>query len=199
MLLTRPCALSFGLIFGGLLCACPGQPAPARPCTQHLWGDGAQPMQLQLVGVGPNGGPVELRDGDPLALLVPPQGGSVLYAGARAANLMACNVNMSAFLREADGGSALTNLDARSSNLEEQHGSFLGPRSDHLTSDLPNIPACPDALGKGVAGKNAILDLTLTDAAGKVGKAQLRVVPTCPPGDARCACLCGPNYRSGGC
>ena len=194
MLLRTGRALLVPLI-GLLAAACPG--TPEAPRCNTVAGSLSQPVALQLIGVAENGSPIELHDGDALPLLVPPQGGSVLYAGARATNLRICGVTMSAHLVDPNGGGALSNLDARSSDLTEEHGNFHGSPTFHLTSDLPNIPACPDALGKGLDGKDAILEVTVKDYEGHTGKASVHVVPTCPASNKLCTCVCGPNYHGG--
>lgn len=160
---------------------------------QHVVGDASAPIDLQLLSLlGP------LRDGDSIALSIPPQGGFVIYAGARARNLRACGVVMSAHLIDPQTGLALTNLDGRPSDLLQETSGYWGPATADLEFDLPNIPACPDALGVGIADREASLEVTVTDAAGKTAKASVRVVPRCN-GQPGCACICGPNYHPGGC
>jgi hypothetical protein len=155
-------------------------------------------MELQPIGLAQNQ-PQALHDGDPVPLTVPGQGGYVLYVGARARNLQACGATERALLFDPDTGQALTNLDQRALDFTEEADGYFQPAAAALQFDLPNVPACPDALGKGVAGRTARLEVTVTDAQGNSGKASVLVVPTCPSGDARCACICGPNYKPGGC
>ena len=183
-------------VLGAALTACPPD-VPQAPHCNTVVGYLDQPVALQPIAIGFDGGVQELKDGDAIPLEAPPQGGSVLYAGARGTNLRSCGVTMSAHLVDPDGGRALTNLDARSSDLTEQHGDYFGSPSFHLTSDLPNIPACPDALGKGIDGKEAILEVTVKDYEGRTGKVSVRVVPSCHAGDRLCACICGANYHGG--
>ncbi len=179
-----------------------GPDIPARPhlaCTQHQLGDAGAAIALQLVTLDNSAELVALNDGDPVRLAPPSQGGFVIYAGARATNLMACGATTAAELVDASG-LALTNLDQRTTSFVDPAGAFFGASPDDLTYELPNIPACPDHLGRGVAGQPAFLRVTVTDVNGKTATAQVKVVPTCAGGDnGFCACACGPNYTPGKC
>jgi hypothetical protein len=176
-----------------LVAACPGPESRARCEDQRVVGDASAPIELQLVSMmGP------LMDGDAIGLSVPPQGGFVIYAGARARNLRACNVTMRAHLIDPGSGNALTNLDQRSADLLLETSGYWGPATKNLEFDLPNIPACPDALGVGIADREAILEVTVTDSAGKTARGSVRVVPRCNR-LPRCSCVCGPNYQPGSC
>jgi hypothetical protein len=166
---------------------------------QHLLGDAGAPIELQLVALVPGVGLTVLADGAQVPLSQPPQGGRVIYAGARARNLNACGVVMSAHLLDPDGGVAISGLDQRPADLDLEAGGFYGPSEDALIFELPNIPACPDFLGRGVAAMDAILEVTVTDTEGKTAKAALRVVPTCDTADLECPCMCGPDFKPGGC
>ena len=153
------------------------------------------------MGIDPSGNLKVLADGDALGLAVPGQGGYVLYAGVRARNLQACGVTMSAQLVDGTTGQSLTGLDQRQSDLTTPSGDYFLPANDELLFALPNIPACPDPLGKGVQGKSIVLQVTVTDRTRfKAATVRVNVVPTCPQSlQANCQCVCGPNYQAGSC
>jgi hypothetical protein len=176
----------------------PDYPSPQKhpPCVATQLGDANAPIALQIISLASNGTAVTLNDGDSVRLTPPSQGGFVLYAGARATNLMSCNGSTSAELLDASG-TALTNLDQRSTDFVLQVGDFYGPYVDEMTYQVANIPACPDHLGRGVVGQPAFLQVTVTDAKGKTATAKIKVVPSCD--SDFCNCACGPNYTPGKC
>ena len=183
-----------------LLAACPG-PAPVPPECGVFAGDPSAPLQIEPVGLVPGGQYAPLDDGATLQLTQPAQGGFVLYVGARARNLDPCGVTLSAQLLDPGSGPPLTNLDRRRADLlaRTADGWFL-PGAAHLTSEFPNVPACPDALGRGIDGRDAVLEIVLTDARGRTARATRKVVPRCTAVSAiGCSCVCGPDYRPGGC
>jgi hypothetical protein len=156
-------------------------------------GDLTQPLQLETVAVDASGALLPVRDGDSILLQKPPQGGYVIYAGAAARNLMSCHATVTAYLIDAASGSALTNLDQRTADFTLPGGGFFFPAQTY--SQTPNIPACPDALHVGVAGRSATLHVQVTDWQSRTATIETRVVVSCG-GDARCTCLCGPNPSS---
>ncbi len=157
MLLRLRAASMLALLLAG--CSSPG---PA-PCAYA--GDAAAPIQAELFGYGPDQTFTTLADGGALLITGAPQGGYILYAGALAQNLSECNVTLAAELIDPATGEALTDRDSRQSDFDVMIGGFAAPGDDN--SDLPNIPACPDALGRGLVGVSSILQVTVTDQSGK--------------------------------
>jgi hypothetical protein len=147
-------------------------------------------MELLPIAQDAQGNLVVLHDGDPLVVHIPPQGGYVFYAGVAARNLEACGVQVTADLIDPASGQAMTGLDMRVTNLVEPRNGFYWPAG---VFGVANIPACPDALHLGVVNRRAILRMDVLDAQGRGARLELPVTPACPPGDSRCACICGPD------
>jgi len=147
-------------------------------------------MQLEAIAVDTSGALSPLHDGDAVLLMKPPQGGYVIYAGAAARNLPSCGATVTAYLIDSASGTPLTNLDQRRADFTLQSGGFWFPAQ--IYSQTPNIPACPDALHVGVAGRSATLHVEVADAQSRKGSVDARVVVSCA-GDARCVCVCGPD------
>lgn len=197
---TRPSPLALRLSLAAALaltgCPTPGpQPHPDGGC--EFVGDPGKPLELEIIGVVSPGHAKALASGDQLPFFVPGQGGYVLYGGARARNLLPCRVIMTGELLDPDTGEATSNLDGRTANLWEQADGYWGPASADLTSELPNVSGCQDPFGKG-ALRSHLLHVVVQDTSGKTGSAKQLIVPSCG-NDARCTCVCGPNYRPGGC
>jgi hypothetical protein len=171
-----------------LIACSPGNDGP-RNCSQHALGDASQPMQLAGLTIDINGNAIALPNGGTLLLQRPPQGGYVVYAGVAATNLEACQVSVTAELLDPASGNPLSNLDGRMADLTVANGALYSPSNGY--SMIPNIAACPDALGTFIAGKSATLRVDATDAAGKTGRLEMPVTVQCIQGDSACACTCG--------
>src|SRR5437762_10927995 len=86
-------------------------------CDDTFIGDAAQPPEGVLVatdGVTPT--MVDVKAGDAVALVRPPQGGQVVYVALRVRNMNRCSVKMSGRFRDAQSGGEVA-FDARSVDL----------------------------------------------------------------------------------
>lgn len=175
-----------------LLVACDGPAAPPRGCQPpRPVGDLSQPVALLPIALDGQGALGALHDGDTVLLQRPPQGGYVIYAGAAARNLEACGAQITAQLLDAATGVPITGLDQRQADFTVESGGYFWPANGF--TQAANIPSCPDALHQGVVGRSAVLRVEVKDAAQRAARVEVKVTPVCPPGDARCPCLCGPN------
>jgi hypothetical protein len=184
-----------------LLCA--GCPDPAA-CRQPFAGDPAKAVEAELILDAPSDGGASLlvvSDGDRVVLQPPPQGGFVLYAGARLRNVDPCGVTFKGQLRDAMTGAIHSDFDLRRADLEEAGGWWV-PKSLASFSTVSNVPACPDATGGGVVDNpDLALEVIATDRGGRTATVMRRVVPVCAPGacEAECRCVCGADYHPGKC
>ena len=175
-----------------LLCACPGPRTATPQCTpQRPQGDLTQAVQLLPIALDGDGNLQPLHDGDSILLQKPPQGGYVLYAGAAARNVEACNATLTAQLIDPSSGVPLSGLDQRPTAFVVARDGFFWPVNGYTQAG--NIPACPDALGGGILGHDAILRVDVTDADGRTARAEVKVTAVCAAGDQGCACSCGPT------
>ena len=175
-----------------LLCGCPRPTIGPPQCTpQRVQGDLAQPVQLLPITLDGNGNLNALHDGDSLLLQKPPQGGFVLYAGAAARNVEACNAMLTAQLLDAATSLPITGIDQRPTAFVVERDGYFWPVDGYTQAG--NIPACPDVLGKGVLARNAILRVDVTDAGGRSARVEVSVKAVCESGDQDCACACGPT------
>ena len=173
-----------------LFLACAGPPPPAQCGFQ---GDSSRAIELIAFAADGSGALHEVQAGDSVLLQKPPQGGFVVYAGAAARNLDVCGVQYTAELIDPASGTPLTNLDQRQADLSAPSAGYYWPSAG--LSHVANIPACPDALQVGVAGRAAILRVDVLDTSGRRARVEVSVTPVCPSDDPSCACICGPNPR----
>src|SRR5438093_634381 len=59
----------------------------ARPCTAPFVGDKSKAPSVEVIVLGADGTSSTLSDGGTAPLMYPPQGGRVIFAGVRAANI----------------------------------------------------------------------------------------------------------------
>lgn len=158
-------------------------------------GDPARPIEVVPISAGEDGVEVELRDGDPIALFPPPQGGMILLAGGRARNLDGCASQVTASLRDPASGMVIA-LESRPSQLAAGADGWGRPIGA-LFWTLANVAPCPNAAaGRDVYGGAWQLEVRL-DSANRSGTVVRTVVPTC--GDDYCRCLCDADYQPGMC
>jgi hypothetical protein len=169
----------------GVFIGDPSQP----PEAVMLWTDGVS-MQLH-----------EVQDGMSLPLEPPPQGGYVLYVGAKVRNMYNC-VEERGRLRDP---STLIEygFDARSATLTVQADGYGWP-DPAMNSNVSNVNPCPDYKMQDVQAHNYQMQMVVVDQkTGKQVEVDKPVVPTCMQQDsatqADCICTCSANYTLGKC
>jgi len=153
-----------------------------------LWTDGVS-MQL-----------AEVTADLPIPLEPPPQGGYVMYLGAKVRNMQAC-VEFQGRLRDRGTGFEV-GFDARGSTLviNADGWGYPDPRNN---ANVSNVNGCPDYTKRDVNGQSYDLEMTVVDREGRTAKVTQPIVPTCmladPATQADCVCTCAANYTLGKC
>jgi len=169
---------------------------PTRPCPAGFVGNRNQSPHMELWALGERGEEIPLTDGAAVPILIPPQGGRVLFIGVRAANLDACGVELTGAVRDPVNGQI--RLDGRTINLTADGSGWAGSVAADV-STVANVPVCPNQWsGSDVFDSPYKLEVSLTDhyterTAGRT----LTIVPTCPTSDPECRCLCKKGYVLG--
>ncbi len=168
-----------------------------NPCDAGFLGDRDGAPELTMIALGADGGVAPLQDGDTVALVFPPQGGRVIFAGARATNLDACAVQITGALR--DETTKQVRVDARTVNLLRS-GDGWGESDPTDISSFANVAVCPNEWSKtNIYGTEYQLSLSVTDAEGRTASVTLEVTPACaqPENAAECMCICMGGYVLG--
>ncbi len=171
-------------------------------------GDRDAAPELQLVYRDADGRLTAVGHMSEVPLIQPPQGGKVMFIGARARNIDGCSVLMSSALIDPDTG-AVISLERRPIFLDVGEDGWLEPRqpapssdvSPTFTSNFSNLPACPRSnLTKAIAGEVYELRVSIEDGAGRRSETSVEVVPVCgePGRMSLCSCECSLGYTLGG-
>jgi hypothetical protein len=152
--------------------------------------------------VGQAGEFVELRDGDALPLVTPPQGGHVSFVFARARNVDPCRMQIGATLRSPRTMRIITE-ESRSISMRPLPTGWAEPNLADISS-AANVPMCPDYHEEAIVDTEYTLEVRLEERnSGRSGKAIRTVVPRCLEDDAYrnalCRCECRANYTLGSC
>ncbi len=167
-------------------------------CTLPFLGDEAADPVVELVALGADETSFDLADGAEIPLILPPQGGRVIFAGVRATNIDACGVKLAGAVRDLQN--AQVRIDTRTINLEPT-GDGWGRSVDANISTFANVPMCPNQwAASDVFDHPFELEVTLTDR-DHVRKATrtVEITPKCaqPENAAECLCICKKGYVLG--
>jgi hypothetical protein len=166
-------------------------------CTLPYVGDPNAPMEVNVVALGPNGKLIPIEDGSDIPLMLPPQGGRVVFAGVRARNVNPCGVRLAGALR--DPVSKQVRLDNRIINLQIATDGY-GQSDIGEIFTFANISACPNQWSdQDLMDAPYELTVSLTDVDGRKVTKVLQVTPRCnEPGQiSGCVCICPADYVLG--
>jgi hypothetical protein len=146
-----------------------------------------------------------LSDGDTVQLVRPPQGGHVIFIGARVQNLDSDTIDLTGRIRDEQTNS-IVQEDTRTVVTETVPDMPGWRQSDHRSfSQVSNIALCPDYDPKDILGQSYLLEVRVDElyAQGSSGSVSLHVVPACSQdnasGKSLCECECSADYTLGKC
>ena len=207
-LLRRPLAAGIFLAVPALLAACPGTKVgadggPVEPCTVGFLGDeaGAPDFQMQVLLADET--VAVLNDGDSVPMILPPQGGRVVFVGVRATNVDGCGLQLTGALR--DLTTQQVRVDSRTVNLVDTgdgYGVSGTPSTSVSTaiSNFSNVPVCPNEWSPtNVYGTVYGVEVTIQDREGRKVTKTIHVTPECgqPDNLDECLCICKGGYILG--
>jgi hypothetical protein len=201
----RSAALLGALLVSSLGCGPGGEEtaADAGPdssvvaCSLGFLGDPELDPVIEMISLGAGGTSAPVEEGSSVALIFPPQGGRVIFAGVRATNVDACGVTLGGSLRDPQNGKIC--FDERTVNLKPL-GDGWGASVDSDISTFSNIPVCPNQWSATDAFESEYdLTVKLRDKGGRVVEKTTRVIPACaePQNEAQCRCICKQGYVLG--
>jgi hypothetical protein len=172
-------------------------PDSSPACSLGFLGDPELDPVIEVITLGAEGVSAPAEEGSSVALIFPPQGGRVIFAGVRATNVDACGVTLGGSLRDPQNGKIC--FDERTVNLRPL-GDGWGVSVDSDISTFSNIPVCPNQWSVTDAfGSEYDLTVKVRDKGGRTVEKTTRVVPACaePANEAQCRCICKQGYVLG--
>jgi hypothetical protein len=207
MLLLAALSGSVVLVLGVAAAGCGPDPTPLPPvdagtdakvgCALPFIGDATKETEIEIIALGADYTAAPVAEGDSVALLFPPQGGRVIFAGVRARNVDPCGVQLTGALRDLD--TEQIRDDKRTINLRATDDGW-GSSSEADIASFANVPMCPNEWSKtNIYGTKYELEVTLLDRVKHKVTKKIGVVPACaePELAAECACICKANYVLG--
>lgn len=190
------------LFLSAAACGGPGPPPMIGPAGRDM--DGAPIEVVPAMYLRQSMMLREVHDGDPIDLELPPQGGHVLFVGARLRNVREQTVRLQGRLLDDKTGAEVAQ-DARSVTLM--------PAPDDPTLWVPdlrsyatvaNIPVCPAKSAVDLYDRPFLLEVVVTElSSGRSGSVRRRAVPSCRQPEMQmlklCQCECAANYAVGKC
>jgi hypothetical protein len=190
---SQALALLLGLGFASAACRTRA-PATRAPATARCpIGEPGGPITLEVVARSPNGVAEAVTEGGVVTLEEAPQGGYVIFAGARASNLDGCAVELEASLRDVCSGRVVS-IEGRPVDLAVGADGVGAPKDPAELTNYANLSVCPNAaLGRDAFGQPYLLELRITDAEGRTAQTSVHVTPVCAEPSSPCVCECRPS------
>jgi hypothetical protein len=172
-------------------------------CKLAYNGDKAADVELEVITLDPDYKEQALMDGGDASILVPPQGGRVIFAGVRAKNLDPCGVRLSGALR--DTTNSEVRLDTRTVNLTLAPDGWSESDAADISS-FSNIPVCSNTWAStDVFDQKFTLVISVKDRDGKSKQVEMTAVPRCDEKrildgqdiQKECLCICKKDYVTG--
>lgn len=171
-------------------------------CTVGIFGDANAAIDFQITTPGDMADKV-LNDGDSIGILLPPQGGRVIFLGVRATNIDGCGVQLTGALR--DEATNQVRLDARTVNLVRGSDAWgtsgiQGVSPSSQLANYANVPVCPNQWAStDIFDKPFKIEVTLEDRHGRKLTKSAHVTPKCVDDIqySRCQCICLKDYVLG--
>jgi hypothetical protein len=143
-----------------------------------------------------------VHDGDSVPMLLPPQGGRVVFVGVHATNVDGCALQLTGALRDLATGNA--SVDSRTINLTPTGDGWGSSAASTSTSGgiagFSNVPACPNNWSAtDLYGHSYGLEVTIQDREKRELTKKIQVTLACgqPENLGECQCICSAAYVLG--
>jgi hypothetical protein len=177
-------------------CPAPSDDDAPSKCPGLYLGDPTAEPQLEIIYLDAAAETQDLGSGA-VPLIFPPQGGRVLFVGARATNVDPCAATLTGAIR--DPTSKKVQLDKRTVNLTPT-ASGWGESAEGDAASFANVPACPNQWSDtDLFGGSYELTVALETKDGKSITKTATITPFCgePENEAQCRCICKKGYVLG--
>jgi hypothetical protein len=180
-----------------------GGPEVDAACPSGVLGDATKDIDFELRVVHADGTDNPINDGEDIPLILPPQGGRVVFVGVRATNIDSCDLTLTGAIRDETSNQVV--FDKRTVNLNptgDGWGTSGAPTQSISAAreKYANVPMCPNQWATSdIFDHEFKLEVTLEDRAHRKLMKSIRVTPRCaePDKKAECLCLCKLGYVLG--
>ena len=174
--------------------AAPSDAAPVADAADCTFGDPTAPLQLALFYNQAQGGIAPLTDMTQVPLVVPDQGGYVLYVDVHAYNLASCTLKLTTVMRDVCSN-AIVVFETRTAMFKHYSDGWAIPVT---VASEGTIDACPPVgATRDINDQPYRIEVTAEDPLGRQAQAAVTIVPVCN-GDTICECECNKDYTLGG-
>ncbi|WP_437966565.1 hypothetical protein WMF04_44345 [Sorangium sp. So ce260] len=183
-------------------CGDDGEPPPVGPdppqmCKHGYLGEEGAPIQIEVIALDSSDAARPVSDGDGVDIIMPPQGGRVIFLGVRATNLSACGVQLSGSLRDTESGRVMS--ESRTVTLKPT-GDGWGASVDADISTFANVGVCPNNWSdRDIFDHDYEIVVQVKDREGRTAQQITKVRPACnePEFEVECRCICKHGYILG--
>ncbi|HEY6458797.1 MAG TPA: hypothetical protein VIY73_01565 [Polyangiaceae bacterium] len=211
-------AIVAAFVIAGCSSPSPGPPSPdggpeAGPdgadateetdCPVGFLGDegGAPAFDIQILEADES--VAQIADGASVPMILPPQGGRVIFVGVHATNVDGCELQLTGALR--DLTTQEVRVDSRTINLIDTHDGYgvSGLPNTSVSSaitNFSNVALCPNEWSPtNIYGTQYGLEVTIQDREGRQVTNKIKVTPECgqPENLDQCLCICKGGYVLG--
>jgi hypothetical protein len=204
LLLTGTRCVAMSAALATAACSSPARPdAGGEPCPAGFLGDAAGAPDFEIQVLLADDTVATVQDGATVPMLLPPQGGRVVFVGVRATHVDGCALQLTGALR--DLASGRVSVDSRTINLTST-GDGWGASAASTASisgaiaSFSNIPTCPNGWSAtDLFGRPYGLEVTIVDRTKKHLTKKILVTPECGQLEnlGECMCLCKAGYVLG--
>ena len=200
---TRVAALSLAVGACSPASGSGGSDGGHEPCPVGFLGDeaGAPDFDMQVLEADET--VAVLNDGDSVPMILPPQGGRVIFVGVRATNVDGCGLQLTGALR--DLTTQQVRVDSRTVNLLDAGGGYgvsgtPATAASTAIASFSNIAVCPNEWSPtNIYGTPYGVEVTIQDRGGRTLTKKVQVTPECgePANVEQCLCICKGGYVLG--
>lgn len=180
-----------------------GDPDSGTPLVECFYGDEAAAPEGTLVFLDEHSTLQDLQQGQAVPLILPPQGGKVVFIGARLKNMDMCSLQANGgVFDDCQAQPRIIGREGRGIQMVENDATgFAEPKDPATLNNYVNIPLCGNfTSSRDIDGEPYRVEIRFSDRARRSLVLTADITPYCPgaPGGdgvfEQCECECDADY-----